>query len=57
MGVKLYGVTLNMKMIFLDSDNGNGIPKGGFLIGVLERLIIIFAVAFKEQNRLLQIFL
>ena len=41
-----YKRALNSKMIFLDSDNGNGIPKGGFLIGILERLIIIFAVAF-----------
>lgn len=41
-----YKRALNMKMIFLVSDNGNGIPKGGFLIGLLERLVIIFAVTF-----------
>jgi len=37
----------NVQIVFSNSQDGdNSVPKGGFLIGVLERLIIILAVAF-----------
>lgn len=40
-----YKNAINLKIEIAKDANNNGVPDGGFLIGILERLIIIFAVS------------
>lgn len=41
---KPYRRALNKKIFIANDDNNNGVQNGGFLIGILERMIIICAV-------------
>lgn len=47
---KPYKKAINKKIIVLNESDENGIQDGGFIIGILERVVIIFAVATDMTN-------